>query len=217
METLYENGDGVAVVTLTTLQEIEEIVSLFETIGKAEGWQPGDQLRAWLQGTVYFAVQVEGKLAGGIQFVPVSAGGTLPCHAVWPELAGVSKPDAAHIVIVALSPEYRGRAAGLFWLPAVEIWRYCSRKRISEMWLEVTPPMLKFYERIGWALEVADPLRMHWGELCYPCRISLNAVTRSILRRAVKSECYRKLVDQACREDQRPGERKEAPQLVATG
>jgi hypothetical protein len=206
MEILYENGEGVEVVTLTSLVEIEEMVSLFEAIGCAEGWQPNGQLQAWMQGTVYFAVRVDDKLAGGIQLVPVSAGGTLPCHAVWPELANVSKRDAAHVVMMALAREYRGRAA-LFWMPAVEIWRYCFRKHISELWLECTPSMLKFYERVGWTLEVRGPLRMHWGELCYPCSFSLEAITRSILMRAVKSEAYRKLVAQACRgeDNRRPG------------
>ncbi len=197
MELLARDGGGTEVAALTSLCEIEAMVELLEAIAREEGWQPGGQLGAWLQGATYFAVFVEGSLAGGIQLVRPTAGGALPCDQVWPELKSQVCPDCAHIVVFAIRKEYRARP-GVLWLPCLEVWRYCRRFGIRELWLEATPSTLRVYRRLGWPLETVGEARLHWGEECVLCRVDLDEAAAAVAERACTSEFYRRLFAQAC-------------------
>ncbi len=77
---------GVEVVRLTEAAEVAEVVRRFEDVTQAEGWQPAGALRRWMSRSVYFGVQVEGELAGGLQLVLPDTRGTLPCQDLWPEV-----------------------------------------------------------------------------------------------------------------------------------
>ena len=70
---------------------------------------------------------------------------------------------------------------------------------ISDVYLEATPAMVKFYRRIGWPLEIAGELCLHWGEPCHLCRLAVREAAGTLLIRAVRSEAYRALIRQACR------------------
>lgn len=200
MEHLFGDPGTMEVVALTTLDETVGMIGAFAAIAAEEGWQPGDGLASCVQGSVYFAVRVRGELAGGLQIVPYSVGGDLPCFAVWPELRTSCGQWTAHVPVMALKKEYRG-TPGLFWLLATELWRYCFRRNILDLRLEATPRLLAFYQRIGWPVEAVGPLRRHWGEDCYPCRLELGEVASGMLEKASRSESFRQLVRQACRKD----------------
>ncbi len=198
MEVLLDQGDGLQVVALTSLDEVEQMICLLEQVAFEEGWVPGCGLRAWIQSSVYFAVLIDGQLAGGMQLVRPTVTGRLPCHDVWPELMPVRHPDTAHTAVFAARREFRSRP-GLLWLPCIEVWRYCRREHIRDIWLEATPATLRVYNRLGWCLEVIGPLRTHWGEDCFPCRMDLDEVAATIAERAGHSDLYRRLLVQGGR------------------
>ena len=79
-------GPGVEVVRLIEMEERAEVVRLFEDVAQAEGWRPEGALRMWTHRSVYFGVQVEGQVVGGLQLVLPDTRGTLPCQELWPEV-----------------------------------------------------------------------------------------------------------------------------------
>jgi hypothetical protein len=144
MVPLWESHEsGVRVVHLTEPDEVEALVRLFEAIAKTEGWLPKGALRRWTDRSTYFAVSVDGQIAGGLQLVNPDALGTLPCHDLWPETPVVGSNRSAHAAILAVGPSFRGRNE-LFWMLCVEAWRYCVIEGIASLFLEVTPRVLPF-------------------------------------------------------------------------
>ena len=191
-------ASGVRVVRLTEPHEIETLVRLFEDVAQKEGWQPGGALRLWTLRSVYFAIEVQGEIAGGLQLVLPDASRTLPCQAVWPEVAIHPMSCCAHVAILALAEEFRGQPL-LFWRLAAEMWRYCVEESIATLYIEVTPRVLPLYRRLGWPLKLRGEVRLHWGEDCSLCSLGIPEVAEAILRRSERSTYYRHIVAQAFR------------------
>lgn len=184
-------------------EEIEELLLLFERIAREQGWQPGEQLRAYSSHSVYFALKVEGQVCGGLHLVLGGNGTALPCLSVWPELELGGRADVADIALLALEPSFRGMQA-LFWPLCVEMWRCCRSRGITQLRAEVTPANLRRYRRLGWPLRAAGPLRLHWNELCYPCCMSVQDVADAIAAKARTSTHYRHILEQAFRPEDVP-------------
>jgi GNAT superfamily N-acetyltransferase len=179
----------------------EAVIALFEGIATAEGWQPGDQLRAHVARSVYFGIWDgegdEERLVGGLQLAMPDEAGELPSHLVWPELPVVERgTPVLHAAVLAVLPEYRGHDGGAaFWGLGSALWRYCTQRGVKAIWLEATPKMLRCYRLLGWPLEVIGELREHWGEPCYPCRLVMREVAGSLAERALASTTYRGIID----------------------
>jgi hypothetical protein len=179
-------------------QDATPVLTFFEEIAAAEGWQPGDQLRAHQERSLYFGVWEEGGLGqpiGGLQLVVPNAEGQVPAHLVWPELPKVENLSSLlHVAVLAVASEYRGKENGaVFWHLGVELWRHCVENGVKTLWLEATPKTLRGYKLLGWPLVIQGELRTHWGEPCYPCTLSVREVAGSLAERAVDSERYRSL------------------------
>ena len=201
MEPLWKDaGNGVRVDRLIGPIEAEALVCLFEGVAERENWQPEGALRRWQERSVYFALEAEGQLAGGLQLVLPEGEGTLPCHSLWPEVAVGPSRYAAHVAMLALEEAFRGQSV-LFWCLAVEMWRYCVGEGIASLFIEVTPRVLPIYQRLGWPLKIQGELRTHWGEGCYLCSLGIPEVAQTLLERAEHSAYYREIVAQAFRVD----------------
>lgn len=207
---------GIQVVRLTEADETEALVSLFEGIAAAEGWQPEGALRHWTDRSVYFAVQVHGELVGGLQLVRPNATGALPCHVLWPEVAPSIPSRRGHVAILALAPTFRGQGL-LFWRLVVEMWRYCVGEGITLLSLEVTPRVLPLYRRLGWPLTSHGDLRLHWGEPCHLCTLGIPEVAQALLQQAANSPNYRQVVAQAFRVTLAPREFPRAGEAARAG
>ena len=190
------NDKAAGVRRLKEPSDIEMLIKLFEALAGAEGWLPGDNLRVDRHRSVYFAGLSGNELAGGLQIIVGNDSDGLPTQRVWPEIDLSGRSDVAHVVILALLPEYRARQ-GLFWSICVEMWKYCVASRVSEIWIETTPSILRLYRRIGWPLEIAGQLRIHWGEPCYLCRMGTDEVAAVLMLKAKRSATYKAIVDQA--------------------
>ena len=171
----------------------EQVIQLFEEIATAEGWQPGDQLRAHVIRSVYFGVWDGDRLVGGLQLVTPDEAKEVPTHQVWPELPTLDATAVIlHAAVLAVLPEYRGKDSGAaFWQLGSALWRYCVENQVRTVWLEATPKMLRCYRLLGWPLVVIGELREHWGEPCYPCSLSVREVAGSLAERALVSTTYR--------------------------
>jgi len=187
------------VVRFDSEAEARPLLSLFEHIAREQNWKPGKQLRAYPDSAVYFGLEVDDVLAGGLQLVHGNAHEGLPCLTVWPELDLQGRSDVADIALLALDPKIRGRQE-LFWLLCIEMWRYCRVHGIDSLWVEVTPTNLKLYHRLGWPLQVAGPLRKHWGEPCYPAAMTTSAIGQEIATRSLHSLRYRQILQLMHRE-----------------
>lgn len=177
-----------------------EIASLLEQLGRIAAellWQPADQIHAHADQAVHIAALEGDKTAGGLQVIVNNEVSSLPCLNVWPEVSMGMQP-AARITILALEREYRGHP-GLFWPLCVELWRWCQAAGIRTLFLEATPATMRVYQRMGWPLEVAGELRLHWGEDCYLCRTDIRQMEKEITRRASKSTRYQAFLEQAHR------------------
>lgn len=198
--TLSGHCSESCVLTPAEPQEVEALVALFEAIAREEGWQPGDQLRAYRDHSVYFALHVGGTLVGGLHLVlPDHAAGGLPCQHVWPEL-GLCKDDggAAHVAVLALRREFRGKDQGdLFWRLVIALWRHCVLSGVHTLYLEVTPRVLPLYRRLGWPLQVCGPERIHWGEPCLVCSLDVRQVAGALAEKALRSDTYRDILARA--------------------
>lgn len=196
-----------------TANTAEAVVLLFERVAAEEGWNPDGELRAHVAVSTYFGLWADGDGAtspegrpgapslpiGGLQLVRSDAAGWLPCDRVWPELAPPSagaegRTSVAHVAVLAVAREWRGRIGGLFWRLTAAMWRHCVLSGIADLYLEATPRTLRCYQRLGWPLEVRGELREHWGEPCYPCVLSVREVAGSLAERAVRSEAYRHIL-----------------------
>jgi len=166
---------------------------LLEEIAAELSWRPGTQLREDAAQAVHFAAYDDGVLAGGLQLVPASASGVLPCERVWPDARLPLRGRTAHISILAVRREHRG-TAGLLWPLGVALWRHCASSGIVDVSLEATPRTYRTYRRLGWPLEVVGDLRSHWGEDCLLCRMGVAEVAGSLLVRATRSASYRQIV-----------------------
>ena len=189
---------GVRVARLTEPEEIETLVCLFEKIAQEEGWEPGDALRLWQDRSVYFALEVEGQIVGGLQLVLPDTAQSVPCQSVWPEAKVGQSGRCAHIAILALDEAVRGQGL-LFWRLAVEMWRHCVGTGVTTLFIEVTPRVFPLYRRLGWPLKVEGELRRHWGEDCYLCSLGIPEVAEALLRRAEESGYYQQIIAQAFR------------------
>lgn len=178
-------------------QTVETLLRFFERVAAQEGWQPGEALNRWRAGAVYFALEVDEQLAGGLQLVLPDAAGVLPYDAVWPEIATPTN-QCAHVTILALADGFRGQGT-LFWTLVVEMWRYCVAQGITTLFIEVTPRVLPLYQRLGWPLHVCGELRTHWGEDCYLCAFGIPSVAEVLLSRSARSRLYRQVVAHAFR------------------
>lgn len=191
MQTLCEIPAGIRIIFFEDMNEAQCLISLFQKLADELGWRPGDQLHAYPRNSVYFAAMVGEELAGGLQLVVTNGVDPLPSRHVWPEIELSSRTDIAHASIMALKREYRG-FPGLFTALTVEMWRYCATSGITEIWHEATPPTLRLYRRIGWPLEIAGPLRQHWGDdWCYLCKMTTAAVAGNVVIKAMRSQSHR--------------------------
>jgi GNAT superfamily N-acetyltransferase len=180
-------------------EEAEPILRLFEKIASEEGWQPNGEIRAHQERSVYLGVWEEDRIVGGLQLVSPDASGHLPTHKVWGELPVIeNKETVLHAAVLALLPEYRGKDNGaVFWNLGVELWRYCVETGVKSLWLEATPKTMRGYRLLGWPLVVQGELRVHWGEPCYSCTLSVREVAGSLAERAITSDRYRSLFTEA--------------------
>ena len=165
--------------------DIEAVIRLFEAIASDEGWSSEGGLRNWINRSVYFGVRsaiADGTIIGGLQLVlPEQAVDTMPSDTVWPELAGnVCRDTTAHIAVMAIDKEWRGKFVTMFWRLEVLLWRYCVFAGIRELTLEATPRTLRCYQRFGWPMVIQGELREHWGEPCYPCSVTVREVGGAI-------------------------------------
>lgn len=193
-----DDATGVRVVRLIGSHEEEELIEVFEEIAEAEGWEPGTALRRWQHRSVYFALQVQGRIVGGLQLVLPDASGMLPCQTVWPDVKISNFGRCAHVAILAVEEAYRGHEMH-FWRVVVETWRHCVGTGIATLFIEVTPRVLCIYKRLGWPLLIEADRRMHWGEECFLCSLGIPEVAERLLRRAERSPYYRRIVAQAFR------------------
>lgn len=204
MKLLFTGCDQTQIVTLTKDREVGNLIQLFETIAQEEGWQPGEQLRAYQQQALHLGVMMDGTLVGGLQALPGRSIQPLPCQVLWPD---ASLPDLAHtlhITMMALAKHQRGHAR-LFWPLCVELWRHCDCQDIHTLLLEATPPTLHIYRRLGWPLEVIGELRPHWGEDCFLCQMGVQQVAEALTQKAEYVPSYRALLQQAtCSHDSNP-------------
>lgn len=199
MVSLWKDArNGVRVVRLTTPKEIETLIRLFEEVAETEGWQPEGAIRLFRERSVFFALEVRGDIAGGLQMVQPDRLGTLPCQVLWPEVEIAPSDRCAHVAMLALAPDFRGRRS-LFWPLVIEMWRYGVGENIATLFLEVTPRVMPLYRRLGWPLTVRGELRRHWGEDCYLCSLGLAEAAQTFLTRAENSASYRRIVAQAFR------------------
>jgi len=198
MKVLYTSSHGEEIQLLSGSAETEELRRLFAQIADEQGWQPGVQLQTLGSTSVYLALRLGGEIIGGLQLVRSDNEFELPCLGIWPEINLDGQTDIAHIRILALSRQYRGKG-DLFWLLCVELWRYCAASGISQLYLEVTPPTLRVYRRIGWPLQIVGDLRSHWGEECYLCSMRVGELADICMSRAQTSALYRRIVCQGLR------------------
>jgi len=187
------------VASLDAAGEAEPLIALFENIAHEQGWKSDAQLRAYPDSSIYLGLYVDDELVGGLQLVRGGTREGLPCLTVWPELPLCGRCDVADIALLALDPKVRGQKQ-LFWLLCIEMWRACREAGISELWAEVTPSKMALYRRLGWPLEVAGELRSHWGEECYPCRMTIEEAAARMQEKAQSSSSYHALLQQAYRE-----------------
>jgi hypothetical protein len=191
-------GRVVRVGRLNEEEEVEALIRLFEGVAQSEGWQPEGALRRGQDRSVYFALEVQKQLVGGLQLVMPDGAGRLSWQAIWPEVPILTRTRVAHIAILALEEEFRGRPL-LFWRLGVEMWRYCVGENLATLFIEVTPRVLPLYHRLGWPLKIEGQARRHWGEDCYLCSLGIPEVAEAILRRSERSPYYREIVAQAFR------------------
>jgi GNAT superfamily N-acetyltransferase len=182
------------VTPVTCAGEVEELLGVLEGLAQNLGWRPGGQLRADCGAALHLAARANGRTVGGLQMVFGAAGQTPPHQRVWPDVASVEA--AAHVTILALHPEWRGRA-GLMWPLCVALWRVCKGNGVQALLLEATPPTLRVYRRLGFPLEVIGELRMHWGEECHLCRMGMAEVEAVLRGKAERSPAYRKIIEDA--------------------
>jgi len=131
--------------------------------------------------------------------LPVEGGGW-SYQAVWPDIAPTNNATSAYVAMFAFAKEHRGDRLQ-FWLPCIEVWRYCRSHEIEDLWLAATPTTLAAYRRLGWPLEIRSEPRLHWGEECYLTGMSVDAVEASVVNKAAKSETYRKVIERAFHAD----------------
>lgn len=198
VKTLYQPEDGVRVVLLAPGSETDTLIQLLEGIAAELHWRPEGQLRACRETALHLAAVVDGGIVGGLQVVMGGADG-LSCRGVWPE-ADVAGEGTAHVTVLALREEFRGRPR-LFEPLCVELWRCCVNAGIERIVIEATPPTLRLYRRIGWPLEIIGDLRMHWGEECYLCHMGVKQVAEALTEKALRSASHRSLAGQAYRDD----------------
>ena len=186
---------GDTVVSVLSPRQAEPLLALFESVARQESWQPGGQIRAYREHSVYFATSVGEELAGGLHLV---LGGTdvLPVLTVWPELCLQRRKDVADVALVALTPSLRARH-DLLWQLFLTMWRWCADNDIAELWAEIPVANLPLYNRLGWNLYVAGPERLHWGEVCYPCRVGIGELEDGFAKMARTSAAYRRRLEQA--------------------
>jgi hypothetical protein len=176
---------------------IEQLSRVFDAVSREQDWVPEDQPTENGHASIYFAAISDGVIIGGIRLVCGNSTETLPCMAVWPELPLAARDDVAELTVLALLRAHRGNR-NLIWQLAAKMWQYCVAQEIKEIWAEITPANLRIYRRIGWPFEVAGPLRLHWGEECYPCRAYVQQGFQAVVERAKKSPFFRNLLDSAC-------------------
>lgn len=203
----------VIITRLDHPSEQSPLIALFAQIVEEQSWQPHNQLYAYPLSSVYFEVKVEGVLAGGLQLVRSGSSEGLPCLTVWPELALQDRSDVADVALFAVAKPYRGKSH-LFWRTLVEAWRYSDAHMITELWMELAPPDLRVYRRLGVPLEIRGPLRPHWGEECYPCCMGIAAIEEVFIAKAKQVPLYRAIVAHAYRD--RPGALEQALSLDLT-
>lgn len=194
---------GIPVHSLTLAEHPEavaQIVAIYEEAAVEMAWQPGDQITAYPESSIYFGFISEGRVQGAVQLVRGGTSEGLPVLKVWPELAGMAgggldvRRDVADVALVALRKEIRGRRH-LYWALYAAMWRHCLRERITELWMEVPHEKLESYRGLGWPLSVEGPLRMQWEEPCYPCRVSVRGVGEAMIARARRAGTFFRTIE----------------------
>jgi len=221
MPTRIEFDPANIVVNLLTATlhapQVAQIIALFEKTAVEMSWQPRGQITAYPKSSVYFAFEEDGQIQGAVQLVRGGTSEGLPVLTVWPELgaardslavardsvAGHSltghnlagRRDVADVALVALRQGFRGRRH-LYWALYAAMWRHCVRSGIAELWMEVPHEKLASYRGLGWPLLVEGPLRRHWDEPCFPCRVSVRGVGEAMIERARRGGTFFKTVDE---------------------
>ena len=186
---------------LTDVDDINALIAIFAGIAEQEGWQPGGELVAYRERSLYFGLYHQGELVGGLQLVKTDELRALPCQKVWPELEFAGRSDVAHVAMLAVAQTVRGKQGEddgpspfLFWLLCIAMWRWCQDNGINELWLEATPRTLGCYRRLGWPLMLRGALREHWGEPCYLVSLDLHTVAQNVAEKAACSRAYRHIL-----------------------
>lgn len=165
------------------------------------GWRPPPgALEAYANHSVYFVHHSQDELLHGVvKLVTRSEDEGLPIFETWPELDETCSRRAAELSVLALAPGARGRGTS-FQPLAAEMWNYCARSGVTELWAELEPRMLAGYRRFGWPFELRGPLREYWGDSLYPCCMDIAAAGAVYRQRASRSDAYAAAWAQASRD-----------------
>jgi hypothetical protein len=80
--TLFKSRRYAQVVALRRGLEVVALLDLFTEVASEQDWQLGGRIGACTDRSLHHAVQVGGKLAGGLQMALPDGSGRLPCQAV---------------------------------------------------------------------------------------------------------------------------------------
>ena len=191
--------DG-SVVEVLDASDAAQAKRFLSAVASEQGWCPPDgALGAFAQHSAYFVHSVDGAVQGAAKLVRGNQADGLPILEVWPELQLIGRVEIAELSVLALARKSRGSESSFLPL-AAEVWRYCYRRGIIDLWAELEPRLVAVYGRFGWPFEPAGELREYWGDLLYPCRMSLAGAGASFIDHAVGSDRYAAAVEQALRE-----------------
>jgi len=197
MDVLYQLGD-LTVSRLTEPAEKVSLIALFREVSREKGWESGSELEGYSESAIFLALLAGGTLAGGIELRRLDFRSWLPIYGIWPELALTPATAPAELVVLALTPEFRGEPRNL-WTLCTEMWRLSRAEGFEHLYMEVPVANYRIYQRLGWSLKICGPTRQHWGESCYPCLVNVAAVEQAILAKVGSVPSLEFVVNQARR------------------
>lgn len=143
-------------------EEVPQLVGLFKDVATKLGWNDEGDIARFTSPSIHWGVYGGENLIGGLRLTLPSESG-MPYSRVWPEVECHGQiADLALIAFLARQP------APIFWMPCIEMARYCVRNGISTIYSEVPTQRIRTYRKL-WGMEEVGEHRSHWGELCALC------------------------------------------------
>ena len=169
---------------LTSAREVEMLSELLVIVSQEKQWQLPHNWQHFENASEHWVVHHDQRLLGGCALTVDGPVG-LPFESVWSEYAHLKTESSAEIFYLIME-QGTVHEQHTVLLPCFEMFRYCERAGISNVFTCITEKSRQRYAKLGCPFRVVAPERVHWGYPSHLLSVSPREVCEAVQHKSAR-------------------------------